>query len=84
MGKKHEPEMSREQMEIARIRMPKRGEVMCVVETMLGGDRLRVRCADGKPWPVQSDERADVAYRYTPTQANWLKRKGRVDGISLE
>jgi translation initiation factor 1A len=31
-----------------------------------------------KPWIVQTDERADIAYRYTRTQANWLKRKGYV------
>jgi len=37
-----------------------------------------------KPWIVQSDKRADVIYRYTSTQANWLRRKGYVEGISLE
>ena len=109
MGKKRQPEMTREQMEISRIRMPRRGEAMCVIETMLGGDRVRARCDDGnericripgrlrkrvwmrvgdlilvKPWPVQGDERGDVVYRYTRTQANWLMRKGKVDGLSLE
>jgi len=101
--------MTKEQMEIARIRMPREGEVLCVIETMLGGDRVRARCADGnericripgrlrkrvwmrsgdlilvRPWPVQSGQRGDVIYRYTPTQTNWLKRKGKVEGISLE
>lgn len=96
-------------MEIARIRMPRKGEIMCVIETMLGGDRMRARCSDDnericripgrlrkrvwmragdlilvRPWVVQSDERADVVYRYTRTQANWLMRKGKVEGISLE
>ena len=109
MGKKREPEMTKEQMEIARIKMPRGGEVFCVIEMMLGGDRVRARCADDnericripgrlrkrvwmrsgdlilvKPWPVQSNERGDVIYRYTATQANWLKRKGKVEGISLE
>jgi translation initiation factor 1A len=96
-------EMSREQMEVARIRMPRKGEVLGIIEQMLGADRLRVRCEDGhtricripgrlrkrvwmhpgdlvlvKPWIVQTDVRADIAYRYTSTQANWLKRKGHV------
>ena len=28
-----------------------------------------------EPWVTQSNERADVIFRYTQTQANWLKRK---------
>lgn len=99
---KEEPP-TQEQMEVARIRLPRRGEIVGVVDQMLGADRLRVRCEDGnsricripgrlrkkvwmhpgdlvlvKPWVVQSDERADVIYKYTYTQANWLKRKGYV------
>ena len=109
MGKKRQPEMTKEEMEIVRIRMPRKDEVLCVIDTMLGGDRVRARCSDGnericrirgklrkrvwmrpgdliliKPWPVQSNERADVIYRYTGTQANWLRRKGKVEGISLD
>lgn len=101
--------MTQEQIEIAKIRLPKKGELLGVIETMLGADRLRVKCADGnvrvcripgrlrkrvwmhpgdlilvKPWVVQSEKRADVIYRYTSTQANWLKRKGYVEGISLD
>lgn len=101
--------MTREQVEIARIRLPRKGEVMGVIEMMLGADRIRAKCADGnvrvcripgrlrkrvwmrpgdlilvKPWVVQSDIRADVIYRYTSTQANWLRRKGYVEGISLD
>ena len=109
MGKKHEPAVSQEEQEIARIRMPRQGQVLCVIDTMVGGDRVRARCADGhericripgrlrkrvwmragdlilvKPWVVQAEERADVVYRYTYTQANWLKRKGKIEGISLD
>jgi translation initiation factor 1A len=109
LGKKRQPEMTKEESEIARIRTQRKGEVMCVINTMLGGDRVRAKCSDGnericripgrlrkrvwmragdlilvRPWPVQSDERGDVIYRYTYTQANWLKRKGKVEGISLE
>ncbi len=29
-----------------------------------------------KPWEFQSDEKADVIWRYTRTEANWLERKG--------
>jgi len=109
MGKKRGPEMSKEQMEISRIRTPRRDEIMGVIETMLGGDRMRANCSDGKvricripgrlrkrvwmrpgdlilvkPWVVQGDKRGDVVFRYTRTQASWLKRKGYVENISLE
>lgn len=87
--------------EIERLRMPRTGEVLGVVEQMFGFDRLRVRCKDGhvrtcrirgkirkrlwvrerdvvivSPWPVQGDEKADIMYRYTRTQLEWLRRKG--------
>ena len=29
-----------------------------------------------KPWVVQGDERGDIIWRYKPSQANWLVRKG--------
>ncbi len=31
-----------------------------------------------QPWPVQSDERGDLVYRYTRTQVDWLLRKGKI------
>jgi translation initiation factor 1A len=34
--------------EIARIRVPKEGEMLGLVELMLGSDKLRVQCDDGK------------------------------------
>lgn len=37
-----------EEEEIARIRLPKEGELLGIVELMLGSDKLRVRCEDGK------------------------------------
>ena len=37
-----------EEEELARTRIPKEGEVLGVVELMLGSDKLRVRCDDGK------------------------------------
>jgi len=37
-----------EEEEIARIRIPKEGEILGKVELMLGSDKLRVQCDDGK------------------------------------
>lgn len=31
-----------------------------------------------EPWTTQSNERADVVFRYTPTQANWLRRRNLI------
>jgi translation initiation factor 1A len=95
--------------EITRIRIPRSPEVLGLVEMMVGGDKLRVKCDDGKtricripgrlrkrvwirvgdlvliePWAAQSDERGDVIFRYTATQANWLRRKGFVKTITIE
>lgn len=95
-----EAEPTQEEVEISRTRLPRGPEVFGTVEMMLGGDKLRVKCADGnmricripgrlrkkvwirvadlvlvEPWTTQSNERADVVFRYTSTQANWLRRK---------
>ena len=96
-----------QQQEIARTRIPQQGEVMGVVQNMLGAGKLTVDCDDGKtricripgklrkkvwikvgdlvivePWKVQTHERADVVWRYTRTQANWLVKKGYVKNIT--
>lgn len=36
------------------------------------------------PWVVQTNERADIEWRYTRTQASWLKRKGYIKRIAIE
>lgn len=36
-----------------------------------------------EPWKVQTNERGDVGFRYTPTQANWLRRKGFIKSNSI-
>jgi translation initiation factor 1A len=36
-----------------------------------------------QPWNVQTNERGDVAFKYTRTQASWLKRKGFVKTLSI-
>jgi len=106
MAKKYEP--SPEEMEIARIRLPKEGEVLGVVEAMVGGDRMKVICDDGRericripgklrkrvwikegdlilvmPWKIQGDKRGDVIFRYTPTQASWLKKNGYIKNLEI-
>ena len=107
MGKK-KFEVSQEELEVSRIRVPRQDEVLGMVEMMLGADKLRVKCEDGnvrisripgrlrkrvwvepddlvlvKPWVVQTNERADIVFVYTPTQANWLKRKGFLKSNTL-
>ncbi len=107
MAKVVEP--TQEEIEISRIKIPRGPEVLCIVEQMVGGDRMKAKCDDGnericripgkmrkrvwirsgdlilvEPWKVQSNIRGDVAFRYTSTQAGWLKRKGFVKTISIE
>ncbi|MGC9059137.1 MAG: translation initiation factor eIF-1A, partial [Candidatus Aenigmatarchaeota archaeon] len=78
------------------------------VEAMVGGDRMKVSCDDGKericripgklrkrvwiregdlvlilPWKIQGDKRGDVVFRYTPTQANWLKKNGYIKNLQI-
>ncbi len=99
------PEVTEEE-EIRRIKRPEEGEVYAMVEQMLGSDKLRVQCEDGKeriaripgkmrkriwirvgdlilvkPWKVQTDSRCDVSWRYTPTQAKWIRRKNILKNI---
>jgi len=37
-----------------------------------------------EPWTVQENERGDVVWRYTRTQAMWLKKKGMIKDIDYE
>jgi len=101
-------ELTKEEIEISRIRTPRKGEVLGIIEMMLGADKVRAKCDDDntricripgrlrkrvwvrpgdliliRPWKVQTNERGDIIFRYTRTQANWLKRKGFLkDSIS--
>jgi translation initiation factor 1A len=84
-----------------RIKTPRGREVLGIVESMLGANKLRVRCQDNKiricripgrlrkriwmkegdvvlvePWSIQGDKSGDIVYKYNPTQASWLRRKG--------
>jgi translation initiation factor 1A len=85
----------------ARVRLPRKGEVLGVVISMMGASRMLVDCIDGKermvripgkikrtiwvksgdvvlakPWEVESDKKADLVWRYTRLQADWLRREG--------
>jgi translation initiation factor 1A len=88
--------------EFTRVRLPQKSanEILGTVESLLGANKLRVRCTDGVvrltripgkikkriwiregdviiivPWPFQN-EKADIIWKYTPPQVNWLERKG--------
>ncbi len=76
------------------------GEILGTVQSMLGANRVVVRCVDGVvrmcripgkikkriliregdvvivvPWDFQN-EKADVIWRYTGPQVDWLQKKG--------
>ncbi len=36
-----------------------------------------------KPWDIEPKEKADVIWRYTTTEANWLKRKGFIKKLTF-
>lgn len=90
-----------EEEPVIRIKSPGRGEVLGIIESMLGSNRMMVRCQDNKmrtcripgkmrkriwmregdavivkPWDIQGDKSGDVVFKYTPTQAGWLKKRG--------
>lgn len=37
-----------------------------------------------EPWVVQTNERGNIAFVYTRTQANWIKKRGFLKTISTE
>src|SRR3989344_6950503 len=94
----HKPQESSGEI---RVRMPRKGEILGIVEAMLGANKLKVRCQDGLvricripgklrkrvwvrerdvvlvvPWEIQGDKNANLQWRYTATEAGWLRRKG--------
>ncbi len=36
-----------------------------------------------KPWVVEEDRKCDIVWKYTPTQVNWLKKKGYLDKLDI-
>lgn len=88
--------------EFSRVRIPQKSanEILGTVESLLGANKLRVRCMDGivrltripgkmkkriwiregdviilVPWSFQN-EKADIIWKYSAPQVNWLERKG--------
>ncbi|HEY9245921.1 MAG TPA: translation initiation factor eIF-1A [Candidatus Methanoperedens sp.] len=88
--------------EFTRVRIPQKSanEVLGIVESLLGANKIRVRCMDGVvrlaripgkikkriwimegdvviivPWSFQN-EKADIVWKYSGPQVNWLERKG--------
>ncbi len=69
---------------------PSENDVLCVVQKMLGYDRVLVSCQDGHtrvvrirgkmraraPWDFQGDERGEIFWRYTSNQVDRLRREG--------
>ncbi len=81
--------------------MPRGREVLGVIDSMLGVNKIRVRCQDNKvrivripgrfrksmwmrendvvlvePWEIEGDKKGDVIWKYSPTDASWLRRRG--------
>ena len=86
------PNNNNNSQEFRRVRTPKKGEIPGAVEQIMGHGNIRMTRIPGKmkkriwiregdiilvkPWDFQSDEKADVIWRYTKTESNWLERKG--------
>ncbi len=48
--------------------------------------RIWVRIGDlvlVKPWVVEGDKKCDIIWKYTPTQANYLKKKGYLKNLEI-
>jgi len=83
------------------LRLPEEGELIGLVVQLLGYNRVKVKCSDGKvrvcripgrmikkvwlrendvvivmPWDFQSDQKADVVWRYDRGEVKVLKAKG--------
>jgi translation initiation factor 1A len=92
---------------VAGVRTPRidNNEILATVESLLGANRLRLRCMDGivrmgripgsmkkktwiregdiviiVPWEFQN-EKANVIWKYTRPQIEWLQRKGYLKGF---
>ncbi|MDD2440156.1 MAG: translation initiation factor eIF-1A [Methanosarcinaceae archaeon] len=91
---------------VSRVRIPRKdkNEILATVESLLGANRLKLRCMDGVvrmgripgsmkkktwiregdlviiiPWDFQASK-ADVIWKYTRPQIDWLERKGYLKG----
>lgn len=89
------------------LKMPGEGELIGVVIQLLGYNRVKVKCSDGKvrvcripgrmikkvwlrendvvivvPWDFQSDQKADVVWRYDRGEVKALKAKGALGTLA--
>ncbi|MBU5689987.1 MAG: translation initiation factor eIF-1A [Candidatus Aenigmatarchaeota archaeon] len=105
---RREDQQQTQEEEILRTRKPQQGEILAIVVQMLGSDKLRVDCDDGKeriaripgklrkkiwirvgdlilvqPWKEMPDQRADVVWRYTNTQASWLQKNNYLKRLKI-
>jgi translation initiation factor 1A len=92
-----------------RVRIPRDGQVLGVVEQRVGANRMIVKGFDEKqrncripgalrrklwiragdivlmePWEFEGDKRADIIFKYSPSEVEWLKRKGFLQEVSSE
>ena len=48
--------------------------------------RIWIRIGDivlVRPWDIEPETKCDVEWKYTPTQGNFLKRKGILKGLNI-
>lgn len=94
--------------EPVRVRIPRGKEIIGVITQRLGGNRMEVKCTDGKTrncrvpgrfkrslwlrpkdtviveaWEYDNDK-GDVIFKYSPTEANQLRKKGLLSNITLD
>jgi len=62
--------------EFSRVRLPQKSanEILGTVESLLGANKLRVRCMDGVVRLTRIP--IDIVWKYNGHQVNWLERKG--------
>src|SRR3989344_5808815 len=74
---------------VVRVKLPRKDELLGIVEIRLGFGKSRVICADGKTricrvpghlkrklWEYEGDIKGDIVYKYQNNQADWLRKKG--------
>ena len=81
-NKNHEVQLNRQinsnqqPEEFSRVRLPQKSanEILGTVESLLGANKLRVRCMDGVVRLTRIP--IDIVWKYNGHQVNWLERKG--------
>jgi translation initiation factor 1A len=88
-----------------RVRLPRNGELIGIIEQRVGGSRMLIKCSDGKvrnckvpgrlkralwlregdtvivkPWEFDNGK-ADVLFKYNPSDAQFLRERGYLKDI---